>query len=124
MPATRSRSKTTRTPAKDKSPTITRFFYEDHLEGHQTPRFTVVAYKHNIRTGETFYGASLFKSENKFEIERSFGKKQNMKRALLSTAQKRLEMKPVHIKMKSGNAKELHKRLRKAVGKYGAFRKE
>lgn len=119
MPA---RSRSTRTISKPKS-TVCRSFYDDRLD-KKNPRLTVIAYKHDLKTGETTYGASLFKLEKKQEIERTFGKKQNLKRALLTTALKRLEMKPVQIKMKTKSVKDLHQKLRLALYKHGAYSKK
>jgi hypothetical protein len=99
---------------------VSRIFHEDHLSGHKTPRLTTVVYVHNLKTGETSYGASLFREDVSNEVVDVFGTKQALRTALRFTAQKRLENKPVMIIIKkSKSIRDLHRQLRRAIGKHG-----
>ena len=97
---------------------VSRIFHEDHLT-RNVPRFTTVAYTHNIKTGETRYGASLFRAEVPNEVINVFGTKRALRAALRRTATGRLEKKPVQIELSSKSIKDLHSQLRKAVFIYG-----
>lgn len=96
---------------------VIRHFYFDelHKKNGGEPRFGCVLYQHNRETGETFYGASIYRRRNDDKIP---GKK-DLKMMLRKTAFKRFDSKPVHITLKCETRYELHQNLRKALFKYG-----
>lgn len=124
MTKTRTTSKTTtRTPTTHRvskqNHIVSRVFHEDRLSGYKTPRLTTVVYEYNCETGVAHYGASLYREESPREVQRVFGTKQALRAALRRTATKRFETKPVSVVLPSKSIKDLHRKLRKAVAKYG-----
>jgi hypothetical protein len=103
-----------------KTNVISRVFYEDRLEGYKTPRLTAIMYEYDPLTGETRYGASLFREQIPREFQKVFGSKQKLRAALRQTAMTRLKTKPVTLKMTHiKSIKDFHHKLRKAVATLG-----
>lgn len=101
-------------------------FYDDQLDKWpKQPRLTCIAYRFDRKSGMLCYAAALFKLDKEDEIKNKFGNKKALKKELWKTASKRLERKPISVRITgTENTYELHKMIRGCLRKYGAYMKK
>ncbi len=96
---------------------VTRLFYVNELQKNSgIPHFIAIAYHRNEETGETLYGAAIYRQD---PDKTNLPAKKWLRETLRSTAFSRLEKKPVILQLNADSMKELHKKIRQALYKYG-----
>jgi hypothetical protein len=88
-----------------------RYFYRTEVEEGVERVFTI-AYTHDIKTGETKYGGTVFR--------RSIGDNEIFRKAPhRQTAAERLKIRPVSLIINAGNYPDVETRIRQAVREFG-----
>ena len=90
---------------------IVRYFYRREPIAENLQRVVTVSYTHDRETGETFYGASMFRQD---EPNEQFIKSQHR-----HTADQRRQKCPVKVYVAGGNWDSIEDSIRDAIRTYG-----